>query len=122
MWFLFENKCFLTKLSNASGRYKQNSEFSTQKWLKGHQRSNLAQQKLDVTRSTICMENFILVSKTAQGWYHATLLIIKVVHDDTTKITSLNYYSKVLKTVHKMNTRFLKFSFLVHTHNQVTIK
>jgi len=39
---------------------------------KGHQRSNL---EWHVTRSDIYVENFMLASKTAQGWYYATLLV-----------------------------------------------
>ena len=31
-------------------------------------------RKLDVTSNTICVENFTLLSKTAQGWYYAALL------------------------------------------------
>ena len=31
-------------------------------------------QKTNVTRSTIYVENFMLVSETAQGWYYAALL------------------------------------------------
>ena len=43
----------------------------------GHQRSNLEWlhiKKINVTRRTIYVENFILVSETAQGWYYAALL------------------------------------------------
>jgi len=36
--------------------------------------------KNDVTRSTICVENLISVSKTAQGWYYAALLIESTNH------------------------------------------
>jgi len=56
----------------------KNVEFSTQKWL---QRSPMVKskvalyQKINVTRSTIYVENFILVSETGQGWYYATLLV-----------------------------------------------
>ena len=31
-------------------------------------------KKINITRSTICVENFMLVSKSAQGWYYAALL------------------------------------------------
>ena len=31
-------------------------------------------QKINVTRSTICVENFILVSQTVQGWHYAALI------------------------------------------------
>ena len=30
-------------------------------------------EKIGVTRSNVCVENFTLVSKSAQGWYYATL-------------------------------------------------
>jgi len=42
---------------------------------KGHQRLLALYQKINVTWSTIYVENFILVSETAQGWYYAALLI-----------------------------------------------
>jgi len=32
--------------------------------------------KIDVPRSITYVKNFILVSKTAQGWYYAALLIM----------------------------------------------
>ena len=44
---------------------------------KGHQRSNLEWyyiKKINFTRSTIYVENFILISQTAQGWLYAALL------------------------------------------------
>ena len=52
--------------------------FQQKNGCKGHQRSNIEWhyiKKINVARSTIYVENFILVSKTAQGWYYAALLI-----------------------------------------------
>jgi len=60
------------------GDINKHAEFSAQKW---PQRSPTVKsrvalyQKIDVTRSTICVENFILVSETAQGWYYAAVLM-----------------------------------------------
>ena len=33
-------------------------------------------QNIDATKRIICVENFILVSKIAQGWYYAALLTV----------------------------------------------
>ena len=39
---------------------------------RGHKSGVALYQKIDVTRNTVCLENFMLVSKTAQGWPYAT--------------------------------------------------
>ena len=78
----------------AQGDIGKNSEFLTQKILKRslfllllsalpvrHWRSLKFKsrvtlyQKFDATRSNICVKKFILVSKTAQGFYYAALLL-----------------------------------------------
>ena len=59
------------------GDISKNAEFSTQKWLQRSPKVKYGatlHQKIYVTRSTICVENFILVSLTAQGCYYAALL------------------------------------------------
>ena len=37
--------------------------------------NSVALYQINVTRSTMYVENFILTSQTAQGWYYAALLL-----------------------------------------------
>ena len=60
-------------LNDASGKYKQNCWIFNTKMAVKVTRVALY-QKINVTRSTIYVENFILVSETAQGWYYAAVL------------------------------------------------
>jgi len=50
-------------------------------------------QKINVTRSTIYVENFILVSETAQGWYYATLLSKQISKVSQSVENSVNFIS-----------------------------